>query len=97
VDNGPEFISKALDQWAYENGVRLDFISPGKPVENAFIESFNASLRKECLNVHWFWTLEEAREKIEQSSLGNLTPHEFVDNLEPKRTSKSKILILQVV
>ena len=66
VDNGPEFTSKALDQWAYENSVRLDFIRPGRPVENAFIESFNASLRKECLNVHWFQTLEEARLRIEQ-------------------------------
>jgi putative transposase len=66
VDNGPEFTSKALDQWAYENGIRLDFIRPGKPVENAFIESFNASLRKECLNAHWFQTLEEAKSKIEQ-------------------------------
>ena len=87
--------------------MKLDFIRPGKLVENAFIESFNASFRKECLNVHWFWTLEEARERIAQwrkeynetrphSSLGNLTPEEFVDNLEPQRTSKSKILNLQM-
>lgn len=93
VDNGPEFTSKALDQWAYANGVRLEFIRPGKPVENAYIESFNASLRKECLNAHWFQTLDEARQKIEawrqdyngrrpHSSLGNLTPQEFAGNLE---------------
>ena len=91
VDNGPEFTSKALDQWAYRNGVHLDFIRPGKPVENAFIESFNASFRKECLNSHWFQTLEEARQTIEQwrkeynrvrphSSLGNMTPGEYAEN-----------------
>lgn len=60
VDHGTEFTSKALDRWAYENGVKLDFIRPGKPVDNAFIESFNASFRKECLNTHWFHTLDEA-------------------------------------
>lgn len=108
VDNGPEFTSKALDQWAYENNVRLDFIRPGKPVENAFIESFNASFRKECLNAHWFQTLEEAKNKIEQwrqaynddrphSSLGNLPPTEYAQNLKPKGTSETKKLILQVV
>lgn len=108
VDNGPEFTSKALDQWAYENDVRLDFIRPGKPVENAFIESFNASLRKECLNAHWFQTLEGAKNRIEQwrkeyneirphSSLGNLTPKEYAQKLEPQRTSETKTLILQLV
>jgi len=108
VDNGPEFTSKALDQWAYENDVRLDFIRPGKPVENAYIESFNASLRKECLNAHWFQTLEEAKSKIEQwrreynedrphSSLGNLTPKEYAQNLKPQGTSDTKKLTLQVV
>ena len=108
VDNGPEFTSKAFDKWAYENGVRLDFISPGKPVENAFIESFNASLRKECLNVHWFQTIEEARQRIEQwrkeyngfrphSSLDNLTPEEYALKHEEEGTSKTKNLTLQVV
>lgn len=88
VDNGSEFISLALDRWAYENGVTLDFSRPGKPTDNAFIESFNGSLRDECLNVHWFLSLSDAREKIERwrldynefrphSSLGNLTPSEF--------------------
>lgn len=51
---GPEFISKALDRWAYENGVTLDFSRPGKPTDNAFVESFNGRLRDECLNTHWF-------------------------------------------
>lgn len=88
VDNGSEFISKALDKWAYENGVTLDFSRPGKPTDNPFIESFNGSFRDECLNSHWFLSLEDAREKIEQwreeynnfrphSSLGDLTPIEY--------------------
>lgn len=88
VDNGPEFISKALDKWAYENTVTLDFSRPGKPTDNAFIESFNGSFRDECLNVNWFQTLGDARAKIEtwrkeynefrpHSSLGDLTPRDF--------------------
>ena len=88
VDNGPEFISKDLDLWAYWNKVKLDFSRPGKPTDNAFIESFNARFRLECLNEHWFLTLEDARQKIEtwrrdynenrpHSSLGNVPPVEF--------------------
>ncbi len=65
MDNGPEFISKALDQWACWNNVTLDFSRPGKPTDNAFIESFNGRLRQECLNEHWFLSLEDARTKIE--------------------------------
>jgi putative transposase len=87
-DNGSEFISRHLDQWAYEHGVRLQFIEPGKPIQNAFIESFNSRFREECLNEHVFVSLADARRKIEQwrmvynqgrphSSLGYLTPHEF--------------------
>jgi len=89
VDNGPEFISNALDQWAYGCGVRLQFIRPGKPVENAYMESFNSRLRDECLNQHWFLTIGHARQVIEEwrrdynearphSSLGDLTPYEFL-------------------
>ena len=63
VDNGPEFISKELDKWAYENKVTLDFSRPGRPVDNAFIESFNGSFRDECLNTNWFLSLEDARRK----------------------------------
>jgi len=88
VDNGSEFISKALDKWAYENGVALDFSRPGKPTDNPFIESFNGSFRDECLNVHWFLSLDDARDKIESwrieyneqrthSSLGDVTPREY--------------------
>ena len=65
VDNGPEFTSRALDQWAYEHGVELHFIEPGKPNQNAFIESFNGRFRDECLNEHWFTSLADAEEKIE--------------------------------
>jgi len=88
VDNGPEFISKILDKWAYENGVTLDFSRPGKPTDNAFVESFNGSFRDECLNVNWFLSLQDARAKIEawridyndyrpHSSLGDMTPSDF--------------------
>ena len=88
VDNGPEFTSKRLDQWAYMNGVELDFSRPGKPTDNAYIESFNGRFRQECLNENWFLSLEDAVEKVESwrnhyngerphSALGNLSPREF--------------------
>lgn len=91
-DNGPEFRSRVLDEWAYEHGVSLDFIQPGKPVQNPFVESFNGKMRDECLNVHWFTDLDEARSMIEEwrrdytqvrphSSLGNRTPSEFAQAL----------------
>jgi len=89
VDNGSEFISKALDLWAYENKVTMDFSRPGKPTDNPFIESFNGSFRDECLNTNWFLSLDDAQEKIENwrqeyneyrphSSLGDITPTEFI-------------------
>lgn len=95
VDNGSEFISKALDKWSYENKVVLDFSRPGKPVDNAYIESFNGSFRDECLNTHWFMSLDDAREKIEtwrrdynglrpHSALGNMTPEEYVKECSKK-------------
>jgi putative transposase len=98
VDNGTEFTSKALDQWAYENKVTLHFITPGRPMENGYIESFHGKFREECLNEHWFLTLDDARETIESwrldynqvrphSSLGYLTPEEFATgyaNVESK-------------
>ena len=88
VDNGPEFISKILDAWAYSADIKLDFSRPGKPTDNAHIESFNGSLRDECLNVNWFLSIEDARSKLEvwrtdyngfrpHSSLGNLTPRDY--------------------
>ena len=96
MDNGPELTSKALDQWAYERGVRLRFIAPGKPQQNGFCESFNGKLRDECLNEHWFTTLYDAREKVESwrveynrerphSSLKNLTPEEFRRSLTERK------------
>jgi putative transposase len=65
IDNGPEFISKALDAWAYRNGVQLEFSRPGKPTDNAFAESFNGRFRDECLNQHWFASVEEVRQTAE--------------------------------
>ena len=65
TDNGSEFISKAMDRWAYEHGVELDFSRPGKPTDNAKVESFNGRFRAECLNAHWFLSLADAQSKIE--------------------------------
>ncbi len=88
TDNGPEFAGIVLDRWAYNNNVKLDFIKPGKPIQNAFIESFNGRVRHECLNQHYFVTLQEAKSIIENwrveyntfrphGSLNGLTPEEF--------------------
>jgi len=90
VDNGTEFASRALDAWAYREDVRLDFSRPGKPTDNAHIESFNARLRAECLNAHVFESLEDAEETLTSwrsdynaerphSALGMLTPREFAE------------------
>jgi putative transposase len=88
VDNGTEFASKAMDLWAYSNGVHLDFIRPGRPVENGYIESFNGRLRDECLNVEVFFSMTDARRKLAlwqhdynyhrpHSALADRTPAEF--------------------
>jgi putative transposase len=92
VDNGTEFFSKAMDAWAYQHRVKLDFIRPGRPMENGYIESFNGRLRDECLNAELFSDLLDARAKLEtwrrdynenrpHSSIGNLTPAEFANKL----------------
>lgn len=65
-DSGPEFAGKAMDRWAYERGVVLQFIRPGKPIENAYCESFNGRLRDKCLNANWFTSLGDAQRGIEQ-------------------------------
>ena len=89
VDNGPEFTSRALDQWAYLSGIELVFSRPGKPTDNALIEAFHARLRAEGLDQNWFLSLEDAQKKLHawrtdyntvrpHSSLGNLAPLEFV-------------------
>jgi putative transposase len=88
VDNGPEFVSNALDRWAYEHGVTFDFSRPGRPIDNAFAESFNGRFREEYLNAHWILSLDDAWAKIEawrrfynesrpHSALGDRTPHKF--------------------
>lgn len=103
VDNGPEFISKNVDLWAYWNHVQLDFSRPGKPTDNAYVESFNASFRLECLNEHWFLSLEDAREKVEEwrrdynedrphSSLGNVTPKEYALQKQLLETAFTAVL-----
>ena len=86
--SSPEFISRAVDDWAHRNNVKLDFSRPAKPTDNPFIESFNGKLRQECLDQHWFRDLEEAKVAIEtwrkeynqerpHRSLGGQTPLEF--------------------
>ena len=96
VDNGPEFAGRMLDQWAYLNGVTLDFSRPGKPTDNAFIEAFNSRLRQECLNASWFLSMVDARTRIEawridynqnrpHTSLGGLTPDAFAAQLNLAR------------
>ena len=91
VDNGPEFVSKALDEWAYAVGLQLRFIQPGKPQQNAYIESFNGKFRDECLNEHWFMSMRHARQLIEEwrqdynaqrphSAIGYQTPDQFADS-----------------
>ena len=91
TDNGSEFISKEMDRWAYEHKVTMDYSRPGKPTDNPFLESFNGSFRDECLNAHWFLSLEDAAEKIEawrqeynhyrpHSSLNDMTPAAFIES-----------------
>lgn len=102
TDNGSEFTSRAFDSWAYARNIKIDYIQPGKPVQNCFIESFNGTFRDECLNLHWFLSLEDAKRSIEDwrfdynqvrphSSLGGLTPAEYagVDSLSEKSLSIS--------
>lgn len=91
-DNGPEFTGRAMDAWAHERGIKLQFIDPGKPMQNAYVESFNGKLRDECLNENWFlgvldtrqitgaWRVDYNRVRP-HSSLGNQTPHEFAAGL----------------
>ena len=104
TDNGSEFRSRAFDSWAYARGVKLDFIQPGKPVQNGFIESFNGTLRNECLNLHWFLSIPDVKRSIEHwradynevrphSSLGFLTPEEFmgIHSLSEENLAPKKI------
>ncbi len=107
VDNGPEFTSKALDLWAWERGIQLHFITPGRPVENCFVESFNGKFRNECLGQSWFTSLDHARELNHDwrrdynqvrphQSLGHLTPEQYELSLSsgsPLRGSPAERLI----
>ncbi|MDN7638789.1 IS3 family transposase [Burkholderia cepacia] len=106
VDNGSEFISKAMDRWAYEHGVELDFSRPGTPTDNAKVESFNGRFRQECLNAHWFLSLADAQSKIDDwrtyynevrphSALQWMTPAEFArqarESASPDNSTKPEI------
>ena len=106
VDNGPEFISRALDAWAYFNKVKLDYSRPGTPTDNPHIESFNGSFRDECLNMNWFMSLEDARDKIERwrrdynefrphSALTYLTPAEFALKIGLSSRSEHRFFLIQ--
>lgn len=107
-DNGTEFTSIAMDKWSFKQGVHLKFIQPGKPIQNAFIESFNAIFRNECLNRHWFEDLADAKKTIEawrigynttrtQRRLGKITPIEFARKHKDLLAEKQQITRLQVV
>ena len=94
VDNGPEFISKSLDWWAYFNGVKLDFSRPGKPTDNAVIESFNGRLRQECLNQHWFLSLDDAQRIVDawRTDYNEDRPHSSLENLTPAQFARRERL-----
>jgi len=85
VDNGPEFTSKALDAWAHCHGVKLAFSRPGTPTDNPFIEAFNARFREECLNQHWFVSIEEARTIMEawRGEYNTERPHTALQHQAP--------------
>lgn len=96
TDNGSEFITKGVEKWAYEHCVTMDFSHPGKAIDNPFIESFNGSLRDEYKNIHWFLSLEDAQDKLNNwrreynherthSSLNDMTPTEFIRSLRERR------------
>ena len=91
VDNGPEFAGKALDEWTYRKGIKLNFIRPGKPVENAFAESSNGRLRDECLNINWFLSLKHAREVIEAWRIDyvEVRPHGALKGQTPKEYAEA--------
>lgn len=94
LDNGPEFASKVLDAWAYAHQVHLDFIRPGKPTDNGYIESFNGKFRDECLNCHWFTNLADARSLIEawRCDYNHARPHSALQQLTPADFAKRSIV-----
>lgn len=92
VDNGPEFVSVALDRWAWEKKVRLRFIQPGKPNQNCYIESFNGRFRDECLNQHVFQGLSQAKDLIEawRQDYNSVRPHSSLDGLTPEEFARDQ-------
>jgi putative transposase len=92
LDNGLEFRSRALAAWSEARGVRLEFIQPGKPVQNAYVESFNGRLRDECLNANWFTSLSDARRKVESWRLDyhQDRPHSSLDYMAPEEFARSR-------
>jgi len=92
LDNGPEFRGRALAAWSEERRVRLEFIQPGKPVQNAYAESFNGRLRDECLNANWFTSLSDARRKIEswRQDYNQERPHSSLNYLPPAEFAKAR-------
>ncbi len=90
MDNGGEFSGRLLDLWAYHHEVRIDFSRPGKPVDNCFVETFNGSLRDECLNVHWFDSLSQAKQVIEawRSDYNESRPHMALANVPPREYTR---------
>ena len=93
VDNGPEFRGRVLTAWSEERRVRLEFIQPGKPTQNAYIESFNGRLRDECLNANWFTSLSDARRKIEtwRQDYNQQRPHSSLDYLPPAEFAQKQL------
>jgi putative transposase len=93
LDNGPEFRGRALAAWSEERGVRLEFIQPGKPAQNAFAESFNGRLRDECLNANWFTSLSDARRKIEdwRQDYNQQRPHSSLNYLSPAEFARRQL------
>jgi putative transposase len=89
-DNGSEFCSQIVDLWAYQHQVRIDFSRPGTPTDNAHVESFNATLRRECLNAHWFESLPEAKERIEvwRREYNESRPHRALQDRTPEEFAK---------
>ena len=94
VDNGPEFAGRTLDAWAYAQGVTLRFIRPGKPIENAYVESFNGKFRDECLNEHWFLSLADAKTVIEDWRIdyNQVRPHSALQQATPEQFARDSLM-----
>lgn len=99
IDSGPEFAGRALDQWAYQRGIKLHFIAPGKPTQNAYVESFNGKLRDECLNAHWFRTLAAARLTIEawRQEYNQVRPHSALGQATPEEYARREVMLRELL